>query len=105
MSKENWKKFKHLKYTTTNFYPQYTDNDRDRVEPISAIRQAQFQKVIPRYVLSASETRDQGVGPMMEDVRYRLPAYRFTTKKNAPTIRPKKLKEQRRKKIRIDFGI
>jgi hypothetical protein len=46
----------------TNFYPTY-DGQNDQVDRVSPVRRAVFQRVIPRYRLSTSETRDEGVGP------------------------------------------
>lgn len=46
----------------TNFYPLY-DGDNDQVDPVTAVRRTIFQRVIPRYRLSTSETRDEGLGP------------------------------------------
>lgn len=46
----------------TNFYPLY-DGANDQVDPVTAVRRVFFQQVIPRYRLSTSETRDQGLGP------------------------------------------
>ena len=52
-------------YTGTNFYPLY-DFDRDQVNPVSGIRPIKLQRIIPRYELSTSDTRDEGVGPVYE---------------------------------------
>ena len=52
-------------YPRTNFYPLY-DFDRDQVNPVSGIRPIKLQRIIPRYELSASDTRDEGVGPIYE---------------------------------------
>ena len=46
----------------TNFYPLY-DGANDQVDPVIPVRRAFFQRVIPRYRLSTSETRDEGLGP------------------------------------------
>jgi hypothetical protein len=46
----------------TNFYPEY-DGANDQVDPVLPVRSARFQRVVPRYRLSTSETRDQGTGP------------------------------------------
>jgi hypothetical protein len=46
----------------TNFYPTYGDAN-DQVDRILPVRRTIFQRVIPRYRLSTSETRDQGLGP------------------------------------------
>ena len=50
---------------TTNFYPRY-GGANDQVDPISAVHPVYFQRVIPRYRLSTSETRDLGVGPVFD---------------------------------------
>ena len=54
-------------YRMTNFYPLY-DGDNDQVDSVSAVKGVAFQKVIPRYRLSTSETRDQGTGPAFEEI-------------------------------------
>ena len=46
----------------TNFYPLY-DGANDQVDPVTSVRRVFFQRVIPRYRLSTSETRDEGLGP------------------------------------------
>lgn len=46
----------------TNFYPTYGDAN-DQVDRVLPVRRTIFQRVIPRYRLSTSETRDQGLGP------------------------------------------
>ena len=51
----------------TNFYPLY-GADNDQVDPVLRVQPVQFQRVIPRYRLSTSETRDQGVGPMFAGI-------------------------------------
>ena len=51
----------------SNFYPLYGENN-DQVDRIQRVQAAAFQKVLPRYRLSTSETRDQGTGPMLEEV-------------------------------------
>lgn len=51
----------------TNFYPLY-DAANDQVDRVSPVRRTIFQRVIPRYELSTSETRDQGVGPAFIEV-------------------------------------
>ncbi len=53
--------------TTTGFYPQY-DPANDQVDRISPIATTRFQRVIPRYRLSASETADTGLGPALESI-------------------------------------
>ena len=42
------------------------DFDRDQVNPVSSIRSIKLQRIIPRYELSTSDTRDEGVGPVYE---------------------------------------
>jgi hypothetical protein len=54
-----------LRYT--NFYPLY-NGANDQVDPVLRVQRVQFQRVLPRYRLSTSETRDQGVGPMFTEV-------------------------------------
>jgi len=49
----------------TNFYPRYGAAN-DQVDPVLQIHPIYFQRVIPRYRLSTSETRDLGVGPMFD---------------------------------------
>jgi hypothetical protein len=51
----------------TNFYPLY-DGANDQVDRVSPVRRTIFQRVIPRYELSTSETRDEGVGPTFIEV-------------------------------------
>ena len=51
----------------TNFYPLY-DGANDQVDRVLPVRRTIFQRVIPRYELSTSETRDQGVGPTFIEV-------------------------------------
>ena len=85
---------------TTTFHPQYGDG-RDTVVPILPTRPIQFQTVIPRYRLSASETRDQGVGPFFEEVAYQPPisrnrVARAVSKADTPS-------KPSPRKIRIDF--
>lgn len=46
----------------TNFYPRYNAAN-DQVDPIIRVQPVAFQRVIPRYDLSTSETRDTGLGP------------------------------------------
>ncbi|MFW5826842.1 MAG: hypothetical protein ACOCU4_02055 [Alkalispirochaeta sp.] len=55
----------------TGFYPLY-DGDEDQVDRIAPISRIAFQRVIPRYRLSSSATRDTGLGPAFYDV----PVYR-----------------------------
>lgn len=55
----------------TNFYPTYGDAN-DQVDRVTPVRRAIFQRVIPRYRLSTSETRDQGLGPAFIDAPYLL---------------------------------
>ena len=49
----------------TNFYPRYGAAN-DQVDPIIRVQPIQFQRVVPRYRLSTSETRDQGLGPIFD---------------------------------------
>jgi hypothetical protein len=54
-----------LRYT--NFYPRYGSAD-DQVDPVIAVVPVRFQRTEPRYRLSTSETRNQGVGPAFIEV-------------------------------------
>ncbi|UCF96114.1 MAG: hypothetical protein JSV89_13120 [Spirochaetaceae bacterium] len=54
-----------LRYT--NFYPLY-NGANDQVDPVLRVQPVQFQRILPRYSLSTSETRDLGVGPMFDEV-------------------------------------
>jgi hypothetical protein len=71
----------------TNFYPLY-NGANDQVDRVSAIRSVGFQKVIPRYRLSTSETRDLGTGPDIESETYtvyrRLPTQSITRASASP---------------------
>ena len=51
----------------TNFYPRY-DSNNDQVDAILRIQPVSFQRIIPRYRLSTSETRDVGSGPMFDEI-------------------------------------
>jgi hypothetical protein len=53
----------------TNFYPTYGDAN-DQVDRVLPVRRTLFQRVIPRYRLSTSETRDQGLGPAFIEAGY-----------------------------------
>jgi len=86
----------------TTFYPQYGEG-RDVVEAIRPVYVTQFQQVIPRYNLSATDTRDDGVGPTFEEVPYDRPFYR-RKKKPTQTLARKPSKKHRKQKIRIDFS-
>ena len=55
----------------TGFYPLY-DGDEDQVDRVAPISSIAFQRVIPRYRLSSSATRDTGLGPAFYDI----PVYR-----------------------------
>jgi hypothetical protein len=63
----------------TNFYPSYSAAN-DQVDPILRIHPIYFQRVIPRYRISTSETRDLGVGPVFDAAVF-MPRY--------PTAKPK----------------
>jgi hypothetical protein len=54
----------------TGFYPLY-DGENDQVDAVGPVRGVRFQRVIPRYRLSASETNDSGLGPAF----YETPVY------------------------------
>lgn len=86
----------------TTFYPQYGEG-RDRVEPVKRVHPTMFQQVIPRYNLSATDTRDDGVGPMFEEVIYATPIYRRKRRKfrSSLSLKPQK----KRNRIRIDFSV
>lgn len=87
----------------TTFYPRYGEG-RDKVEPVRSVFPTMFQEVIPRYNLSATDTRDDGVGPMFEEVPYAHPVYR---KQTAPSraLRPPARQKKRKRKIRVDFSV
>ena len=51
----------------TNFYP-LSNGANDQVDPVLPVQPVQFQRVLPRYRLSTSETRDLGVGPAFTEV-------------------------------------
>jgi hypothetical protein len=51
----------------TNFYPLYGAAN-DQVDAVLRVQPVQFQRIIPRYRLSTSETRDQGLGPMFAGI-------------------------------------
>jgi hypothetical protein len=53
----------------TRFYPQYTSG-LDYVSYVSPVERVAFQKVLPRYMLSTSQTRDTGLGPLLERIQY-----------------------------------
>jgi hypothetical protein len=53
----------------TRFYPQYTGG-LDYVSYVSPVERVAFQKVLPRYMLSTSQTRDTGLGPLFERIPY-----------------------------------
>ena len=54
----------------TGFYPLY-DPQNDQVDRIAPVGRARFQRIIPRYRLSSSETNDTGLGPAF----YSTPVY------------------------------
>jgi hypothetical protein len=51
----------------TNFYPLYNGSN-DQVDPVLRVQPVLFQRILPRYDLSTSQTRDQGLGPMFADI-------------------------------------
>lgn len=53
----------------TIFYPRYTSG-LDYVSYVSPVERVAFQKVLPRYRLSSSQTRDTGLGPFFEKIPY-----------------------------------
>lgn len=67
----------------TGFYPLY-DGDEDQVDRIARISSVAFQRVIPRYRLSSSATRDTGLGPAFYDV----PVYRSGGRPSPSVNRP-----------------
>ena len=73
----------------TNFYPTY-DESNDQVDRVSSIKSIQFQKIIPRYRLSTSETRDQGTGPGIEEIPVALPSYLKRAPRTTRVNRPNK---------------
>ena len=54
-------------FVLTNFYPSY-DRANDQVDRVVPVRRTIFQRVISRYRLSTSETRDEELGPAFIDV-------------------------------------
>ena len=54
----------------TIFYPRYTSG-YDYVSSVTPVERVAFQKVLPRYWLSSSQTRDSGLGPFFEKISYR----------------------------------
>ena len=78
---------------------------KDVVTPVLSVRPAAFQEVIPRYNLSATETRDQGVGPVFEEVAYHPPAYSKVQAhvKNRSVKIDERLKPRKRNQIKVDF--
>ena len=107
MSKKkiNW----NLLNGTTNFYPTYVDNNRDKVSPTSATYRTEFQKIIPRYDLSMTETRDKGTGPTFLETSYQNPkninskTTKSHSKNKNSTENSSKIKTFKKKKIRTDF--
>jgi len=51
----------------TNFYPNYGEGF-DHVSPVYPVRRTAFQRVLQRYRLSSTLTRDTGLGPRMETI-------------------------------------
>lgn len=94
---------------TTNFYPTYVDGNKDRVTPVAAARRTDFQRVIPRYGLSMSETRNEGTGPNFLEVEYEVPAYRRESAEIPADQHPEpaeplfELPRHKRRKVRLDF--
>jgi len=68
-----------------NFYPLY-DGANDQVDAVLPIRPVLFQKVLPRYRLSTSETRDQGVGPLFTEVSTNRAAAKFRKAGDSRTV-------------------
>ena len=103
--KARWKRLE----ASTNFYPTYVDGNKDRVTPTESIFKTQFQKVIPRYNLSMTETRNEGTGPTFLETEYNPTSLRSkTVKKSKGHVSYKsepifKLPRHKKKKIRTDF--
>ena len=76
--KVNWKRLS----GTTNFYPTYVEGNLDKVTPTSATFKTDFQKVIPRYDLSMTQTRDKGTGPTFLETSYQKPKNNSTRRIN-----------------------
>ena len=53
----------------TRFYPQYTSG-LDYVSYVSPVERVAFQKVLPRYMLSTSQSRDTGLSVSLESIQY-----------------------------------
>lgn len=51
----------------TTFYPLY-GAENDQVDRVLRVQPVEFQRVMPRYELSTSETRDRGLGPMFAGI-------------------------------------
>ena len=73
-------------WPVTNFYPQY-DGANDQVDRVTAVRAIRFQPILPRYKLSTSETRDEGVGPMFDVGAPAGPSR--PPRRKVPTARPR----------------
>ena len=103
--KARWKRLE----ATTNFYPTYVDGNKDKVTPTAAIYSTQFQKVIPRYNLSMTETRNEGTGPTFLETEYQPTSIRSKTVKKSKELKSYKsepifkLTHNKKRKIRIDF--
>ncbi|NBC29999.1 MAG: hypothetical protein GVY29_08400 [Spirochaetes bacterium] len=67
----------------TNFYPLY-DAANDQVDRIVPVRRTIFQRIIPRYELSTSETRDQGLGPAFIEI----PSFSYSIGEPQASTRP-----------------
>lgn len=52
----------------TTFYPNYKLG-YDYVSRVLPVQRVAFQRVLPRYYLSTSLTRDTGLGPFFEKIR------------------------------------
>ena len=74
------------------------DFDRDQVNPVSSIRSIKLQRIIPRYELSTSDTRDEGVGPVCEI----NPAVSGRTNPPSTPVHTRKVKA---KKVIITYNI
>jgi hypothetical protein len=71
----------------TNFYPRYGEAN-DQVDRITGIYPVSFQRIVPRYRLSTSETRDLGTGPAFDvvpsGISYSRPAAQETRRPLLP---------------------
>ena len=57
--------FDPYRYKPTHFYPGGPD-DGNALEAISPLKGVRFQRVLPNYEISTTETRESGLGPALE---------------------------------------